>query len=241
MKTEIFRRLGHKYFLFGFFVSLFIGCSKDEEPVVLFRYASDSFEVNFQSEGTIPAPTINWPGTKGNFALKEAKEGLVIDPNTGAISVEKSLKIGAHEVVVYAINDKGTWITDFNLNYKIVETSLKGGQNNQPNSIFAIFIDRNLTLYEDGTLNIEIQNQEDSLGVGVWTLENETFKMHLCTYCADKDPQTIPNYDEHSYYEGTLKYDEDDGAYLQGQWYVIRFDPDSKTLRGDFVFSWDWN
>jgi len=117
---------------------------------------------------------------------------------------------------------------------------LVGAHINHPNSNLAIAIDRSLILNEDGTLSSMVQ--EDSLdffGIGVWTLEDDTFKMHLCYSCKDMDPQAIPEYDEHAYYEGTLAYREDDGASIKGQWYIVRFDPDSTNLRGDFVFLWD--
>ncbi|NJB71571.1 hypothetical protein GGR42_002033 [Saonia flava] len=242
MRREVFKWLGTYLFIVGICISLITSCSKeDNTPIVTFHYSTDIFEISYQSEGTIPAPTMDWPVEKGIFALKNAINGLVIDSNTGAITIEKSLPVGEHEVVVYAIDNKDTWITNFILDYTLKNAFLKGGQNNNPDSMFDILIDRNLSLYNDGTLTIEIDGEEDSKGVGVWSLEGNNFKMQLCTYCADINPLDIPLYDEHAYYEGTLRYAEDDGASIWGQWYVIRFDPDSTNLRGDFVFVWNRN
>ncbi len=52
------------------------------------------------------------------------------------------------------------------------------------------------------------------------------------------DPQDVPQTDEHSYFEGTVD-NEISTAKITGEWYVVRFDPDSKTQYGNFVFEWD--
>ncbi|RDY59898.1 hypothetical protein DX873_11140 [Flagellimonas nanhaiensis] len=213
-------------------------CSKDaNDPPVTFAYASDVFEVEFRSTVTLQAPTMEWPGDKGTFSLKEDLEGLSINQNTGAIEIERHLPLGTHEIVVNAISGEKSWETSLELNNVLKDSFWSGGHNNDPMSD-EIDYDRQFWLFEDGTLEVEIIGVAGSKGVGVWSLDGNTFSMHYCTYCEDANPQDIPNTDEHSYYEGTLT-NEPIIASISGQWYVIRFDPDSSQLRGNFHLQWD--
>lgn len=243
MKKELFKSYGSCFALVLTLLCLLHSCSKNSlDNDIVFQYPSDAFEVNFQSEEVLPAPFIEWPDEKGTFALQSAIKGLAIDETTGAISIEKNLALGEQEVVVYAISSEGAWTTTFTLKNVLKNAFLFGGESNQPNSMFAILLDKYFTLHENGTLEMEIKDQENSTGVGVWSFVDGTFKMHFCTYCEDMDPLDVPAYDEHAYYEGYIDYDEEDNnAHIRGQWYVVRLDPDSTNLRGDFILVWDWN
>ncbi|MDC6366413.1 MULTISPECIES: hypothetical protein [Flavobacteriaceae] len=224
--------------LFGLLFLLGTACSKDEnDSPITFAYASDVFEVEFRSTVTLQAPIMEWPGDKGSFYLKEDLEGLSINQNTGAIEIERHLPAGTHEIVVNAISGEKSWETSFELNNVLKNSFWSGGQNNDTTSQ-EIEYNRQFWLFEDGTLEVEIIGQADSKGVGTWSIEGNIFSMHFCTYCQDANPLDIPSSDEHGYYEGVLT-NESLIASISGQWYVIRFDPDSTQLRGNFYLEWD--
>lgn len=210
----------------------------DDGDVVRLHYNAETYPINFYSEGSIPAPEINWPRDPGSFSLVDPVEGLTINAVTGAIGVMPPLAIGEHKITIKATDGKETWETTITLDYGIQSANLTGGQNNNPDSHSLINVNTNLTLNEDGTLEIVKNNDPETTGVGTWAVEDGVLKMHLCTYCADTDPMSVATSDEHTYYEGPVEVYEDEGAVVMGNWYVIRFDPDSTTKMGDFIFTW---
>ncbi|KAB5488772.1 hypothetical protein [Flagellimonas hadalis] len=227
-----------KYSIIGICMFIILACSNDDDTKsVDFHYASENFEVAFRSQGTIPQPSIEWPQENGTFSLKEPIEGLTIDENTGALSIERSLQVGEHEVTVIAQSGSQNWETRFLLTSILKYTFWVGGRNNDPDSE-EVEYNSILQLYEDGTLDIELIDEVGSEGVGVWSIDGNAIQMWLCTYCSDMNPQDVPQTDEHSYFEGTLDNDMPT-AEISGTWFVVRFDPDSTTLRGNFVFEWD--
>ncbi|GAB1856495.1 hypothetical protein MHTCC0001_13300 [Flavobacteriaceae bacterium MHTCC 0001] len=213
------------------------GCSNDDGVNVMFHYASSAFEVSFRTEGTIPAPSITWPEAEGTFALKHDIEGLTIDALTGKIQWERALQLGTQEVKVIAESNGQSWETQFALTNVLSDSFWSGGQNNQLESEDIDF-NRLIWLYEDGTLKIELPSNPDSTGVGVWEINGNVVELHFCTYCEGVEPSSVPSIDEHTYYKGMLV-NEATKAYIKGQWSVIRFDPDSSTLRGNFYIEWD--
>lgn len=227
-----------KYVVLGFSLFILFSCSNDDAShSVDFKYTSEVFEVAFRSQGTIPQPSIEWPQENGTFSLKESIEGLAIDENTGAISVERSLQVGEHEVTVIAQSGSHSWETSFLLTSVLKYTFWVGGRNNDPDSE-EVEYNSILQLYEDGTLDIELFDEVGSEGVGVWSINGNAIQMWLCTYCSEMVPQDVPQTDEHSYFEGIVDNDMLT-AKIIGKWFVVRFDPDSTTLRGNFVFEWD--
>jgi len=218
---------------------LFIGCTKDnaEDNVLVFAYASDSLEVSFRTQGTIPAPTIEWPGEPGTFTFKNEIPGLQLDESTGAIQWERNLDIGDHQVEVIAQNDQQTLETHFLLSNVLGASFWVGGHNNDTESE-DIEIDRAFTFSSDGTLEVELFDAMDTQGIGVWEINGDTIEIRFCTSCNDIDPDSVPEYDEHSFYQGTLV-NEEAVAFIRGQRSVVRFDPDSTTPRGNFYMEWD--
>lgn len=227
-----------KYIALGFSLLILLSCSKDDDsPSVDFNYASEIFEVAFRSQGIIPQPSMEWPQASGTFSLKNGIEGLEIDENTGAISIERNLQVGDHEVKVIAQSGTQSWETTLLVTSVLKYSFWVGGWNNNPDSN-EVEYNSILQLYADGTLEIELIDEMGSEGVGVWSIDGNVIQMHLCLYCSDMDPQDIPQYDEHSYFVGVLENDIMD-ATITGEWYVIRFNPDSTTQRGNFAFEWD--
>lgn len=227
-----------KYVVLGFGLLILLSCSNDDnEQSVDFKYTSTNFEVAFRSEGTIPQPSIEWPQENVTFSLKESIDGLAIDKNTGAISIERNLQVGRHEITVIAQSGTKSWETTLLLTSVLKYTLWVGGRNNDPDSE-EVKYNSILQLYEDGTLDIQQIDQIGSEGVGVWSIDGNAIQMWLCTYCSDMDPQDVPQTDEHSYFEGTVDNDMLT-AKISGQWFVVRFEPDSTTQYGKFVFEWD--
>ena len=219
-----------------------VQCSKDNTPeettpTITLNYSSTSFTVDFRSEGNIPAPTVDWEGEKGTFAFMDNIDGLELDPDTGAISWKRNLAAGEQQVIVIAQNSLASVEVTLALESRLGGSFWSGGHNHDSMSD-EIDYNRQFWLFEDGTLEVEIIGMADSKGVGVWSLDGNTFNMHFCTYCEDANPQDILTTDEHAYYEGTLT-NETLVASISGQWYVIRFDPDSSQLRGNFYLQWD--
>lgn len=238
MKTEHFK----PYITISKFMTLwsliFCACSSnDDTPAPVFSYASDTFEVSFRTQGTIPPPNIEWAGNVGTFTLKENIQGLTIDESSGALSWERQLGIGEHVVEITAQNDQRTLETSFLLTNVLRSAFWSAGRNNDIDSN-EIDFDRYFTFFPDGTLETALFGEPDSKGVGVWELEGSSLSMHFCAFCEDMDPFSIPEYDEHTYYEGALV-NEESVAFISGQWFVIRFDPDSESLRGNFYMEWD--
>ena len=227
-----------KYVALGFGLLILLSCSNDDDSKsVDFKYTSEIFEVAFRSEGTIPQPSMEWPQEVGTFSLKTPIQGLSINETTGAVSIDRSLQVGEHEVVVMAKSGPQNWETSFLLSSVLKYTLWVGGKNNDPDSE-EVEYNSILQLYEDGTLDIELIDEVGSEGVGVWSIDGNAIQMWLCTYCSDINPQDVPQTDEHSYFEGTVD-NEISTAKITGEWYVVRFDPDSKTQYGNFVFEWD--
>lgn len=239
MKTEHFKQNYKALYTLIFSCILLLGCSNNDDgnATITFNYQAESFEVEFRTQGTIPAPTVDWPNEDGTFSLKNEVNGLEINTSTGAIDWSRSLNIGEHQIVVVAQDSKGSRETSFVLTNVLKNSFWSGGVNNDPDSQEFDF-NRQLWLYEDGTLKINIPDSPDSDGVGVWSIEGNQIEFHSCTYCADLDPFSIPSYDEHLYFTGTLN-NEDLKAYFSGSYSVIRFDPDSEMVRGNFYLEWD--
>lgn len=226
--------------LFIIILAIFAQCSKDGESVkdpIVMDYPSNIFQVEFRSEGSTSSPTVDWSGEKGSFAFKFDVDGLKINSKTGEISWERNLAIGEHEVIVVGQNSKDKVEKTLVFENLLKDSFWSGGQNNDFSSD-GIILNRQLWLFEDGTLEVEILGEAESKGIGVWSINGDAFSMHLCIYCEDINPLDVPNSDEHSYYEGTLV-NEELTASISGQWYVIRFDPDSRNLRGNFHLEWD--
>jgi len=215
----------------------FLGCSSDDNNGIVFNYQSSEFEVSFRSEGVIPKPTIEWPNEAGTFSLKNEVYGLSINETTGEIQWERYLDIGDHQVTVLAENNGQTWETQFLLTSTLSSAFWSGGQNNDIDSN-DIDTDRYFEFFQDGTLTVQIYGSPDSKGVGIWEISGDEIEIRSCTYCEDLDPFTIPQYDEHIYYKGTL-FNEMSKAYISGQWYRVDIDPDVTTLRGNFYLEWD--
>ncbi len=238
MKTAVFKnRL--KYFNIIFICSLVLSaCSSDEETnTSFFSYASDTFEVSFRTEGTIPAPAIEWSGEAGTFAMETEISGLSINETTGELTWERQLDIGEHLVQITAQNEQQVLQTNFVINSVLRNALWSGGHNNDPESD-VINPDRFFTFFSNGTLEVELFGSPDSKGVGVWEIDGNQIELHFCTYCEGMDPFSIPTYDEHSFYQGTLV-NEELTAFISGQRFVVRFDPDSTSLRGNFYVEWD--
>lgn len=236
MKTKHFNTYKILWVLalcYGFF----LGCSSDDNDGITFNYLSHEFEVSFRSQGTIPAPTMEWPNETGTFSLKNEISGLVIDEVTGAIQWERHLGVGDHNVTVIAEDNGDTWETQFLITSTLSSAFWSGGQNNEV-GLNKYIIDRYFEFFEDGTLTVQFYNTPDSKGVGVWEIHEDEIEMHFCLYCEDMDPYAVLTYDEHSLYKGTL-INEVSRAYISGQWYRVDFDPDSTTIRGNFYLEWD--
>lgn len=223
---------------FGFFI--LTNCSTDDSRErISVSYAFDTYETVFWSIGQTTAPEVNWQGEVGTFLLKDPVEGLAIDNSTGIISWDKSLGIGSHPISVIAMNPRGSAEVALTIESTLAPSSWRGGQNNNPeeSNMILIAANRQLEFFEDGSLQIEILGQEGSEGVGVWSIEDDSIEIHLCTYCPNENPFDIPQSDEHTFYTGKIRTFGTDGASISGKWYIIRFNPDSTTLRGQFVFS----
>lgn len=239
MRTEAFKNSSKLLFRSLIICSLLsVGCSKNgnEQDNTTFDYLSDTFEVSFRTQGTIPAPTIEWRGEEGTFSLKNEISGLAIDEVTGKIQWQRSLDIGEYLVEIMAKNDQSVLETSFVLTNVLKKSLWNSGQNSDTASD-EIDFDRSFTFYEDGTLEVSRYSSPDFKGVGVWEINGNQIEIHACL-CSDIAPQSVPEYDEHTFYEGTL-INEETIAYISGQWSVIRFNPDSTMLRGNFYLEWD--
>ncbi|WP_148560698.1 hypothetical protein [Zobellia galactanivorans] len=224
----------------GFFLimSLFLlsACSKEASHQIDVSYGLQTLDVDFRSEGETPAPYVKWNGDAGVFSLKNEVEGIAIDANSGIISWNNALAVGATPIVVVVENGNDRVEISLTVESTLSESYWLFGRNNdkEGDAHQLIVISRQLKLNSDGTLQVKIINEEGSLGVGVWSLNGNLFEMHVCFSCEVADSLEVPTYDEHSFYSGTLVNYGSDGASIQGQWYIIRFDPDSSTLWGQF-------
>ncbi len=219
------------------FALVLVCCSKDDANDVAFRYGMSQFQVDFRAKETIPAPSINWPNEIGSFALKTPVQGLKIDETTGSIAIDRDLSLGENKVTVIAQSGTQTWETSLTVTSVMKYSFWVGGRNHNPDSDVVEY-NSIMQLYADGTLEIELIDNPDSKGVGVWSIEDNIVQLWLCTYCSDEDPQQVPQSDEHSYFEGVMENDIFD-AKISGAWYVVRFDPDSTIQYGNFIFEWD--
>lgn len=238
MKKEQFNKRLRNFLLCILPGLLCLGCSKNEDShTESFYYVSDTLLVNFRSQGNIPAPTVQWGDGEAIFSLKDEMDGLAINEVTGAITWLRHLTIGEHKVVVNAEVGDRSYESSFIINNVLKEAFWSGGHNLDLLSD-EVETDRSYKFYNDGTMEVEIYGSPDSKGVGVWEMDADQITMRYCTYCENMDPFSVPSYDEHIVYQGTLE-NEEFGAFITGQWSVLRFNPDSESVRGNFFMEWD--
>lgn len=238
MKKEQFNKLPRNFLLIILPGLLFLGCSKNEDShSESFSYVSDTLMVNFRSQGNIPAPTVQWVNEEATFSLKEEIDGLAINEITGSIAWQRHLIIGEHKVAVNAQIGDQSYESSFILVNVLKEAFWSGGHNLDLLSD-EVDTDRSYKFYNDGTMEVEIFGSPDSKGVGVWEMDADQITMHYCTYCENMDPFSVPSYDEHIVYQGKLE-NKEFNAFITGQWSVLRFNPDSESVRGNFLMEWD--
>ncbi len=111
----------------------------------------------------------------------------------------------------------------FLLTYVLKHSYWIGGRNHDPDpDLDVVEFDTTLQLYNNGTLKIE------QMG--------DIFKMFMYLLY-DINPQDVPQTDGHSYFESILE-NKMLSVRITGQWFVIRFIPDSTAHYGHFDFKW---
>lgn len=221
-----------------FFAMIFaFACSKDDNVNISFGYDSTNFVTRFRSDGTTGAPAVNWKGNKGVFSLKNSIPGVSIDSNTGEVFWDQTLPPGINEITIEALNSKTIIAVTIEIESTLGDSFWNGGENSDPDSTD---VPNNLQiwLYDDGTVQVEVPENEDANGVGTWEFVDNEIEIHLCRYCTDMNPLDVPSYNEHTLLRGTLT-NTSLNAYFEGLEYVKYIDPDSESLRGYFYLEWD--
>ena len=228
-----------KKYLIPIVLLLLLACGKDDDSItgVQLSYTSTEFVTDLRQEGSTGLPTIDWNGNSGVFSLEKAATNVNINPGTGEVTWNRDLPIGANEIVVLAKNETQETRATFTITPQLGQSFWSGGQNNNPDSD-VIFPDRFISLFPDGTLTLEMSDDPDFQGIGIWTLEGDQITMEYCTSCTDVNPFDVPNIDEHTLLRGTVT-NSLIIANIEGLRYIKRIDPDSEQLRGFFRFDWD--
>lgn len=146
-----------KFFLFSLLITV-TACSKDDgesnDPLVV-SYDSTKLTATFYEPGSSYAPSVDWNGSQGTFALSEDIEGLSIDNTTGVIRWSKLLPPGTYSFSVIAVNDSEQAVVNMEL-----ENPFQGTFNNM------LFSDSNVSLLTTfsfkpgGYVDIEVESNE---------------------------------------------------------------------------------
>lgn len=228
-----------KKYLIPFALLFIFGCNKNDDsiPAIQFSYSSTEFVTDLRGEGSTGIPTIHWQGNTGTFSLEKAVTNVNINPDTGEVSWNRDLPIGANEIVVLAKNETQETRAVLTITPQLGQSFWSGGQNSDPDSDI-IFPDRSIRLFSDGTLILEISDDPDFQGIGIWTLEGDQITMEYCISCPSSNPFDVPSLDEHTLLRGTVT-NSLITADMEGLRYLKRLNPDSEQLRGYFRFQWD--
>ena len=158
----------------------FAACSKDEDvpttniPTV--NYSVSTFDATFFQAGTSSAPSIQWNGSQGSFALATPLTGSSINTVNGVMSWDKTLPIGTHDLQVIVTNSAGH--TTANVSIKNPFQGVFTGTIEDGNTNYF-----EVEFFSDGTV---IAKTEDSgsppIANGTWTKNGTTVVVDLTNH-----------------------------------------------------------
>ncbi|NNF26845.1 MAG: hypothetical protein HKO53_11465 [Gemmatimonadetes bacterium] len=185
-----------------------IACSDDPaEPTVevpTVTFAATSLTTPFLTAGTTAAPTVEWNGDTGTFALAAAVQGVTVDATTGVVSWDPSLAIGVSTVDVVATNSAGSTTVSLMIDSEF-QGAFSGGYNNDP-TMQTTPNAFDMTFNADGTMSV---SDGGSAGEGTWTRSGTTVTS-VYSYDGGTNFFTV---------EGDVTHTATD-AELEGFWYV---------------------
>ncbi len=159
------RKFSTLVLLFGIIYS----CSKsDDVGPPQFAYAQP-LEACFFQEGNSLAPSVDWNGDQGQFALQDLVESVTLDAQTGVISWDKTLAPGLSNFSVLASNQAGTRSTTVSIENILVGNF--GGSYSLGGSSY----DLDLNFTKDGTGTLVVHGPAFRQIEGSWTIEDGLF------------------------------------------------------------------
>ena len=145
-------------------------CSEDEGPgLPSFNYTETSIDAIFSESGNSSAPTGDWNGDIGSFALSATIDGLSINSATGVLSWSRLLEPGDHDFEVIIANSAGQ--TTINLTISNPFQGIFTGTYNT-----SIFYE--MEFNTDGTVEVRADNPTTpNLASGTWSLTDNTLSV----------------------------------------------------------------
>jgi len=106
------------HIIFILIVLAFVACTEDEDKIMTpsVTYPETNLNVSFFTDGSVPAPQIEWNGNQGSFSLDSNIAGLAINSTTGQVSYTKLLPPGDQNFSVIASNSAGQISIPFTIN-----------------------------------------------------------------------------------------------------------------------------
>ena len=174
-----------KFFYIVVLIGILYSCSKSEDvSPPTFSYTQPLTACFFQN-GNSAAPTVDWNGDQGQFALQDLVEGVTLDTQTGVISWDKTLAIGLSNFSIVAGNQAGTRSATVTIE-NILEGNFGGSY-----TLGGTTDDLDLNISKDGTAVLVIHGPVFRSLEGPWALEDGRVKaefqnpVDLSTYFLD--------------------------------------------------------